>query len=106
MSKEITIAIISGIVGILGGIIAWIQAVRISRLKGEMDMALEQAKAEFTLRMETMKANNERRRKAFEVAAEEVRPIQEALDKGWQVLQEIKDGISILVSSADRKSVV
>ena len=65
MSREIIIAIISGIVGLAGGVMAWVQAVRISRIKADADALLEVIKSEANLTLEDVKAGQERRKRAF-----------------------------------------
>ncbi|HZH32210.1 MAG TPA: hypothetical protein VEY11_15700 [Pyrinomonadaceae bacterium] len=100
MPKEVIIAIIAGIAGVAGGIIAWIQAIRTARYKAEADSSLEKIKAETTIALEKMKTENERRRKAFEIASEESKPIETALAQAWHDIQTIKDLITRIVSPA------
>jgi hypothetical protein len=100
MTKEVIIAIIAGIAGVAGGIIAWVQAIRTTRIKVEADSALEKLKAEATIALEKMKTENERQRKAFEVASEESKPIETALAQAWHDIQTIKDLITKIVAPA------
>lgn len=94
MSKEILVAIISGIAGLVGGSIAWIQAIRTSRLKAEADAALEKIKSQASLALEEARDSREKRKRAFEVAVEESRPVEVALAQAWHDIQSIKDVIS------------
>jgi hypothetical protein len=91
MNKEIIIAIISGIVGLAGGVIAWIQAVRMSHIKADADAALERIRSETNLALENVKADQERRKRAFEVALEESKPVEAALAQAWHDIQSIKE---------------
>src|ERR1043165_9053248 len=94
MSKEIIIAIISGVVGLAGGVIAWIQAARTSHLKADADATLERIRSETSLTLENLKADQERRKRAFEAAVEESKPVEAALAQAWHDIQSIKDVIS------------
>jgi hypothetical protein len=94
MSKEIIVAIVSGIVGLAGGIIASVQAVRTSRLKADTDAALERIRSEASIALENVKADQERRRRAFELALEDSKPAESALAQAWQDIQTIKDVLS------------
>jgi len=98
MSKEIVITVISGIVGLVGGIIACIQAIRTSRLKADADSTLERIRSETSISLENMKLDQERRKRAFEVAIEESRPIEASLAQAWHDIQSIKDVISKYMS--------
>lgn len=111
MKTEVIVAMVSGIVASAGGILSWIQATKTARLKGEADstielirseasIALESIKAENGIALENIKAENERRRKAFEIASEESKPVQAALDQAWHDVQTIKEIISKLLSAA------
>src|SRR2546430_2602839 len=108
MSSEVIVAVVSGVVGVTGGIISWIQAVRTSRLRAETDSTIETIRSEASLAVETMKAENERRRKAFEIASQESRPIETALAQAWHDIQTVKDVISKIVrpSCLDKDSVL
>jgi hypothetical protein len=98
MTSEIIIAIVSGIVGLTGGVIAWVQAVKTSRLKADADAALERIKSETSLTLEHLKLEQERRKRAFEVVIEESKPIEIVLTQAWHDIQSIKDVISKYVS--------
>lgn len=98
MNAEVIVAIISGLAGIVGALIASIQAIRTSRLKAGADAKLEQIKAETDIAVETMKETKERRQKAFELASQESAPLELALSQAWEDIQLIKEVISKLVS--------
>lgn len=98
MKVELIVAIISGLAGIAGALIASIQAIRTSKLKGGADAKLEQIKAETNIAVETMKEERERRQKAFEIASLESAPVEAALAQAWEDIQLIKEIISKLVS--------
>ena len=98
MSKEIIITVISGIVGLEGAIVAWIQAMRTSRLKADADSALERIKSETAISIENIKVDQERRKRAFEVAIEESKPVEASLAQAWHDIQTIKDVISKYMS--------
>jgi hypothetical protein len=100
MSTEIVVAIISGVAGLAGGVIAWIQAVKINRLKAEADSTLERIKAETNLALETMKVESESRRKAFELGTAESKPIEDAISQAWRDIQTIKELITTLLAPA------
>lgn len=87
MPKEIVVAIIAGITALLGGAFAWIQANKTSKLKAQADVVLEE-----------MRAEGERKRKAFELASAEARPVELALSQAWQDIQTIKEVISKVLS--------
>lgn len=98
MSKEIIIAIISGIVGLAGGVIAWVQTIKTSRLKADTDAALERIRSETSLALEKVKAEQERKKRAFEVAVDESKPVEAALAQAWHDIQNIKDVMSKYMS--------
>jgi hypothetical protein len=98
MSKEIIIAIISGIAGLTSVLIAWVQAIRTSRIKADTDSALEKIRSETSLALEQVKADQERKKRAFEIAIEESRPIEVALAQAWHDIQSIKDVIAKYIS--------
>ena|ERR1044071_8197556 len=99
MSTEIIVALIAGFAGVVGGIIAWVQAIKTSRLKADADATLEWIKSEANIGLEKMKAENERRRKAFELATQESKPIETALAQAWHDIQTIKEVISKLLTT-------
>lgn len=83
MPKEIVIAVIAGVPGLISGVMAWIQAVRTSKLQ-----------AQNALKLEEMRATTERNRNAFELGSAEARPVETALSQAWNDIQTIKEVIS------------
>jgi hypothetical protein len=53
---------------------------------------------ETSLTLENLKADQERRKKAFEVAIDESKPVEAALSQGWHDIQSIKEVISKFMS--------
>lgn len=92
------VAIASGAAGVAGAVAAWFQAIKVSRLKAETDAALEKIRLEGNLALEAIKSERDRRRKAFEVAMQEAKPIEDALTQAWQDAQTMKDVIARLIS--------
>jgi len=98
MEAEVLLATISGSAGVVSAVIAWLQTVRANRLRANVDIALEAIKSETALALESIKIENERRRKAFELASQACAPIETALDQAWQDMQVIKEVIAKLLS--------
>jgi hypothetical protein len=91
---EVLVTMISGAAGVIGAVIAWLQAIRASRLRATADICLERTRSETALALEAIKAENERRRKAFDVAAQACAPIEAALGQVWHDIQTVKEIIT------------
>lgn len=92
LDTDIRIAVVSGIAAVLGGaggVFAWVQAVRVTRIRAEAERALE-----------SMKLDTERRRRAFELASAETEPMQGALAQAWSDVQALKDAVSRTLSAS------
>ncbi len=92
MDIEVVVAIISGVTGIVVGIIGLIQSNKATRLAIQAQSILE-----------TKKMDEENRRNAYQLAISEANPAEESLASIWQDIQALKEEIaSILDGIGDR----
>jgi hypothetical protein len=100
ITKEVAVALISGAGGLVGAVIAWIQAARTAKLKAAADETLEKIKAQSGIALAALKEEGEHRRKALELATQESKPVEDALSQAWRDVQKVKEVIAGLLSRA------
>lgn len=81
-------------------------ALELEKIKAAHQVALETIKAEILSGVEKRRADAEQRLKAYEKAAEEVSEIESALVRFWQILQRIKEIVSIFGEAKDTQGQV
>lgn len=82
LPPAVTVAVIAGAVSIAGAAIALIQAKRTEKIKADTSLLLEK-----------IKAADERRRRAFELATQETEPLGKALSQVWGNIQIVREVI-------------
>src|SRR4051794_10648772 len=83
MSNELVVSVVSLVTSVATAALALRQNIKTSKIAGDANLAIEK-----------LRADNERRRQALELATKEVGPIEEALVKAWSECQTIKDSIT------------
>lgn len=89
LSPTVWVALIGALASVIAAICAVVAAMRSARLKAEADLVLERFRAE-----------DSRRRQAFETATREAEPVTKALVQVWNDIQAVRDVIYKTVSPA------
>ena len=89
MEPTVLIAVIAGAVSLVGAAFTFAQANRTARLKSEADLIMEE-----------FKADDSKRRRAFDLATQESEPVTTALGQAWADIQTLRDVINKVVAPA------
>lgn len=96
MNPTIIIAIVAGLVSLVSAILAWRQAERVKKIEVRTQEYLGRLNAQTQVAIEKFRADNERAKKALELAIQESDAVEQAMKRLWKIIQNVKDHISLI----------
>lgn len=99
MDTAVIVAIVAACTSTASAVMTWLQATRVKRLEVQTQEKLAKLTSTTQLAIERLKIDNERLNKAFAVASEESKPLENILSEMWKHIQIVKDELRSLCES-------